>query len=103
MPEATSDSTLPEDIRERRTEILRLADRRGAHNVRLFGSTLHGDAGQDSDVDLLVDLDPDRNLLDLGGLQMDLQELLGRPVDLKTEGFLRRDIRERVLEEAVEL
>lgn len=103
MPEATSDSTLPEDIREQRTEILRLAHRRGAHNVRVFGSTLHGDAGPDSDIDLLVDLDPDRNLLDLGGLQMDLQELLKRPVDLKTEGFLRRDIRERVLQEAVEL
>lgn len=103
MPEVPSDSTLPEDIRERRTEILHLADRRGAHNVRLFGSTLHGNAGPDSDVDFLVDLDPDRNLLDLGGLQMDLQELLGRPVDLKTEGFFRRDIRERVLEEAVEL
>lgn len=103
MPEATSDSTLPEDLRERRTEILRLARRRGAHNVRVFGSTLHGDAGPDSDVDLLVDLEPDRNLLDLGGLQMDLQELLERPVDLKTEGFLRRDIRERVLDEAVQL
>lgn len=103
MPEAASDSTLPEEIRKRRTEILRLARRRGAHNVRVFGSTLRGDAGPDSDIDFLVDLDPDRNLLDLGGLQMDLQELLERPVDLKTEASLRRELRERILRKAVSL
>lgn len=103
MPEATSESTLPEDVRRQRKEILRLAHRRGAHNVRVFGSALRGEADQDSDIDLLVDLEPDRNLLDLGGLQMDLQELLERPVDLKTESSLRRDIRERVLREAVSL
>ena len=103
MPEATSESTLPEDVRRRRAEILRLAHRRGASNVRVFGSALRGEAGPDSDVDILVDLEPGRNLLDLGGLQMDLQELLERPVDLKTESFLRRDIRERVLRDSIAL
>ena len=103
MPEATSESTLPEELRRCRAEILRLAQRRGAHNVRVFGSALRGEAGPESDIDLVVDLEPGRNLLDLGGLQMDLQELLERPVDLKTESSLRRDIRERVLREAVSL
>lgn len=103
MSEAAAENTLPEDIWERRAEILRLADRRGAHNVRVFGSALRGEAGPNSDVDLLVDLDADRNLLDLGGLQMDLEELLNRPVDLKTEASLRQDIRERVVREAISL
>lgn len=71
--------------------------------MRVFGSALRGEAGPESDIDLLVDLEPGRNLLDLGGLQMDLQKLLRRPVDLKTESSLRSDIRARVLREAVSL
>ncbi len=60
-----------------------------------------GEADQRSDVDLLVDMDPGRSLLDLGGLLMDLRELLGCSVDVVTEKGLRRRIRERVLKEAV--
>lgn len=103
MAEESTESRLPDSIRERREKVLQVAARRGAHNVRVFDSALRTESGPDSDIDLLVDLEPDRNLLDLGGLQMDLQELLERPVDLKTEASLRRDVRERVLQEAVSL
>jgi predicted nucleotidyltransferase len=88
---------------EKRDEIVRLAALHGARNVRVFGSVARGDARDDSDVDLLVELDPDRSLLDLGGLLMDLQDLLGRKVDLVTEKGLHWYIRDRVLREAVPL
>lgn len=91
------------DLRARREEILRLARWHGAHDVRVFGSTATGDAREDSDVDLLVRLQPGRSLLDLGGLQMDLADLLARPVDVVTEAGLRPRIRARVLAEAVPL
>ena len=75
----------------------------GAYNVRIFGSVARGEADRESDVDVLVDLEPGRNLLDLGGLLMDLQELLQCQVDVVTERGLRPRIRERVLAEAVRL
>ena len=90
-------------INQKRADILRLATRHGAHNVRLFGSAARGDADALSDVDILVDLEPGRSLLDLGGLLMDLQELLGCRVDVITEKGLRPRIRSRVLQEAVPL
>jgi predicted nucleotidyltransferase len=93
----------PDLIIQKRTDILRLASRHGAHNVRLFGSAARGEADALSDIDILVDLEPGRSLLDLGGLLMDLQELLGCPVDVVTEKGLRPRIRERVLREAVSL
>jgi len=92
-----------EFLKSKREEILRLAARRGVRGVRVFGSAARGDAGPDSDVDFLVDLEPGRSLLDLGGLLMDLQDLLGRPVDVVTEAGLRDRIRRQVLEEAVPL
>jgi hypothetical protein len=91
------------DVLDHRQEILRLAARRGARNVRVFGSAARGEAGAASDVDILVDLDPDRSLLDLGGLLMDLQDLLGRKVDVVTENALHWYVRDRVLQEAVPL
>lgn len=103
MSNTTSESRLPSEIQQQREEILRLASRRGAHNVRVFGSMIRQEEVSGSDIDILVDLEAGRNLLDLGGLQMDLQELLQRPVDLKTEASLREDIRQRVSEEAVAL
>jgi predicted nucleotidyltransferase len=90
-------------LKERREDILRVSARRGARNLRVFGSVARGQAGPDSDLDLLVDLEPGRNLLDLGGLLMDLRELLGCEVDVVTEKGLRERIRKRVLEEAVPL
>ena len=90
-------------VSEKRDEILRLAALHGAHNVRVFGSVARGEADEASDLDLLVDLEPGRGLLDLGGLLMDVQALLDRPVDVVTERGLRERIRERVLREAVPL
>jgi predicted nucleotidyltransferase len=90
-------------LNEKREEILRLAARHGAHNLRVFGSAARGEAGPDSDVDFLVELDPDRSLLDLGSLLMDLQDLLGRKVDLVTEKALHWYVRDRILREAVPL
>jgi uncharacterized protein len=88
---------------DHRAEILRMAAHHGARNVRVFGSVARGETGPESDVDFLVDLDPDRTLMDLGGLLMDLQDLLGRKVDLVTEKALHWYIRDRVLQEAVPL
>jgi uncharacterized protein len=89
-----------EILKSRREEILRLAARHGAYNVRIFGSAVRGEAGPDSDIDFLVELEPDRSLFDLGGLWMDLKQLLGRDVDVVTENALHWYIRERVLEQA---
>ncbi len=90
-------------FQEKRETILQIARRHGATNVRVFGSVTRGETRPDSDVDFLVDLDEGRSLLDLGGLLMDLQELLGCPVDVVTEKSLRPRIRERVLREAIRL
>ena len=98
-----NDGRLRRLIDEHRDEILQIAARYGAKNVRLFGSTARGEAGPQSDVDILVDLAAGRSLLDLGGLLMDLQELLGCRVDVVTEAGLRPRIRERVMQEATPL
>ncbi len=90
-------------LKDKREDILRIASRRGAHNVRVFGSLARGDALPDSDADFLVDLEPGRSLFDLGGLLMDLQSLLERPVDVVTERGLRGRMRNRVLTEAIPL
>ena len=87
----------------RREDVLRLAARHGARNVRIFGSAARGEADATSDLDFLIELEPGRNLLDMGGLLMDLQSLLGRPVDVVSEKGLRPSIRARVLREAVRL
>jgi len=71
--------------------------------VRVFGSAARGQAGIESDIDFLVELDPGRSVLDLGGLQMDLQAMLGIHVDVVTPKGLRPRIRESVLREAIPL
>jgi hypothetical protein len=91
---------LKELLQSQRSEILRIAAKHGAYNVRIFGSVARGEADEQSDVDFLVDLEAGRSLLDLGGLLMDLRKLLGRDVDVVTEKGLRERIRERVLREA---
>lgn len=92
-----------ERLRAKREEILGLAAKYGAYNVRVFGSVARGEADSESDVDFLVEVEPGRSLLDLGGLLMELQELLDCQVDVVTEKGLRQRIRERVLNEAVPL
>jgi uncharacterized protein len=91
------------ELQQKRDDILRLAVRHGARNVRIFGSVARGEARPDSDIDFLVDLESGRSLLDLGGLLMDLQDLLHCRVDVVTEKGLRSRIRTRVLQEAVSL
>lgn len=103
MAVAARASLTLEDLRRRRGELTDLAARRGATNLRVFGSVARGDSSAGSDVDLLVDLEPGRSLLDLGGLVMDLSDALGVEVDLVTEAGLKPRIRERVVAEAVAL
>jgi len=89
-----------EELRARRDEILDIAAHRGARNVRVFGSVVRHDADDRSDVDFLVDMDEGRSLFDLGGLLMDLSDLLACEVDVVTEKGLRERIRARALHEA---
>jgi hypothetical protein len=91
------------ELRARRSEIIELARARGATHVRVFGSVARGEAGEGSDIDFIVDLEPGRSLLDLGGLLMDLRDLLSRDVDVVSERGLRPRVAERVLADAVEL
>lgn len=98
-----ADGKLLASVRERRDQILELAARRGATNVRVFGSAARGDSDDASDVDFLVEMEQERSLLDRGGLLMDLEVLLGRDVDVVTEKALTDDVRSRILEEAVPL
>lgn len=94
---------LEELLKEKREVILCICAKHGARNVRVFGSVARGEADEQSDIDLLVDMEPERSLLDLGGLLMDLQALLGLKVDVVTERGLKPRIRERVIAEAVAL
>lgn len=92
-----------ESLRLHRALVLALAQARGATDIRVFGSAARGADREDSDLDLLVAWPRDRSLLDLVGLQMDLQEALGARVDLATERELHPLLRERILAQAVAL
>ena len=83
-----------------RPQIMNLATRHGALNVRLFGSFARGEDSPESDVDLLVDMEPGRSLLDLVALKLDLEELLGRGVDVITTSSIHWLLRRRILAEA---
>ena len=92
-----------EILKDKRAEVLRLAAAHGARKVRVFGSVARGDAGPASDIDLLVELEPGRSLLDHVGLKQDLEDLFKRKVDVVTERALHWYIRARVLAESVPL
>lgn len=92
-----------EIFKSKRNEILAIAAKHGAANVRIFGSVVRGEDTPDSDVDVLVDMDPGRSLYDLVGLQQDIETLLGRKADVLTEGALSRYLKDRILAEAVPL
>jgi predicted nucleotidyltransferase len=83
-----------------RQEILQIAMRNGAYNVRIFGSVARGEARPDSDVDFLVNLEANRSLLDLARMLRELQSLLDCPVDVVTEAGLRPRLRSQVLKDA---
>ncbi len=90
-------------LKEKRQDILRIAARHGAQNVRVFGSVARGQAGPDSDVDILVEFKPGHTLLDRVELMQDLEDLLGCKVDVVTEQALHHLIRRQVLAQAVPL
>ena len=97
------DSRLGRRLRRRRRAVIDAAARRGGHNVRIFGSVARGEETDDSDIDLLVDLDSGVGLVGLVGLNRELTELLGANVDVVPGGALKPGLRDRVLAEAIPL
>jgi len=95
--------TLDEVKASKREEILRLASKRDARNLRVFGSVARGEDDAECDMDFLVDLEPGRSLMDLGGLQIDLEQLLGGKIGLVSSRGLRARVRDRILRDAVPL
>jgi predicted nucleotidyltransferase len=91
---------LAELVRDKRADILRVAAAHGASNVRVFGSVARGEAGPDSDVDFLVDVGAVHSSWFPSGLIADLEDLLGRRVDVATPDALHWFVRDRVLSEA---
>jgi uncharacterized protein len=92
-----------EALRLHRRKILELAARHGARSVRVFGSTARGDAGPQSDIDLLVDVEPGRTLLDVIAFEQDLEDVLGCSVQVLTDAGLSPYLQQRILAEAAVL
>lgn len=91
---------IEQSLKLKRDDILMLASRHGAKDVRIFGSVARGEAGPESDVDLLVKMEEGRSLLDLSALVADLQDTLGRKVDVVSEDGLYWLLRRKILKEA---
>jgi predicted nucleotidyltransferase len=87
-------------IREKREAVIAVAAKHGARNPRIFGSAARGEAGPESDIDILVKMEEGRSLLDLSALVLDLQDLLGVKVDVVSEDGLYWLLRRRILKEA---
>jgi predicted nucleotidyltransferase len=94
---------LEELLKEKREAILYICAKHGAHNVRVFGSVARGEADEQSDIDLIVEFDPGRSLLDHAALWLELQDLLGCKLDVVSDRGIKPRIRERVLREAIPL
>lgn len=92
-----------EQVHSQREEILRIARENGAIRVRIFGSIARGTARPDSDLDLLIDLEPGRHLLHLVAIKQDLEDLLGREVHVVTEAAIGPYVREELMRDAVPL
>ena len=92
-----------EIIQTKRGEILRIAAKHGVHRIRLFGSVARGEAGPQSDVDFLVEVGPKHSPFFPGGLVVDLQDLLGRRVDVVEPEGLYPLLKEQILKEAINL
>jgi uncharacterized protein len=95
--------TMQQLLSEKRDEIRRVAEKHGARNVRVFGSVARGEAGQESDLDILVDAGPETSSWFPAGLVLDLEEVLGCRVEVVTEKGLNPHVKSRVLQEAVPL
>jgi predicted nucleotidyltransferase len=92
-----------EAVQNHRDEILRLANKWGAKNVRVFGSAARGEGDDQSDLDLLVELEPGKTLFDLGAFATEVGSVVGRKVDAVTDRALHWYIRDRILQEAIRL
>lgn len=90
-------------LSNKRDEILRITAAHGARNLRVFGSVSRGDANDKSDIDLLINLEPGRTLLDIVAIKQDLEDLLGCKVDVVTEDAVSPYIREQILKNAISL
>jgi predicted nucleotidyltransferase len=95
--------SLAKQLQEKREDILSIARNYGAFNVRVFGSVARGEATSSSDLDLLIELEPQRTLLEYIALKIDLENLLNCRVDLAEPDTLHEQIRERILQEAIPL
>ena len=95
--------TAEELVQTKRAQIVAIARRFGARNVRVFGSVARGESREDSDIDVLVDWDAGRSLWDHVGLKQALEDLLERRVDVGTASALHWYVRDRILREAVPL
>jgi uncharacterized protein len=95
--------TLDQLLGEKRDDIKRIAARHGAYNLRVFGSVARGEAGPESDIDILIDVGPATSSWFPTGLMLDLEDLLGRRVEVITEKALNPELRDHVLREAIPL
>lgn len=103
VPGGLPNTAMGSRLRRRRRQIMAIADRFGARNVRVFGSVARGDDGPDSDIDFLVDLDAGVGLVKFAGLERELSTLLGRPVDVVPADGLKPRVRAAVERDLVEL
>jgi hypothetical protein len=90
-------------LREKRDQILAIAKQHGARNVRVFGSLARGEGKRDSDLDVLLELEPGRSLLDIVAIKQDLEDLLNTKVDVVTETAVSPYIRDQILRQAISL
>ncbi len=102
LPEKAT-MNLSQLIQQKRRQVLEIAEGHGARNVRLFGSVARGETTATSDLDLLIEMEPGRSLLDIIAIKQDLEELLGCKVDVVTEAAISPYLRDKVLHEAVRL
>lgn len=91
------------ELRTRSAELMRIGERYGISNIRVFGSVARGEAGSDSDLDLLVDVAPGRGYFDMAGFALDVEQLLGVYTEVATVAGLKARIRDRVTAEAIPL
>src|SRR5437764_755678 len=92
-----------DEVRAHRDEIMEIAKRRKVRAVRIFGSVARGESDDDSDLDLLLDMDPEGSLFDMSGFALDVEELLNVFTQVATPNGLKSRIRDRVLGEAISL
>jgi predicted nucleotidyltransferase len=96
--------SLTETVKQMRKQIINITAAHGAYNVRIFGSVARGEADEKSDIDFLVSISPEFSLMDHVRLEQALEQLLGRRVDVVSDGGLKRPrFRQRVLSEAIPL